>query len=95
MPRRTGRRAQRPPRNRDENNNIVDVEINHDHSTEVRVTEDYFKSQKVVNDHCRRLNNFINWTHENYAEYYSQVVFELNDEQKSDGRRYYKSTHDL
>ena len=91
-----GRQAPRVARTQnDDYNNIITANISANHSAVVRETEDHFKKQKTVNDHCNQLKEMIGWVETNYPDYYELVVTELSDEQKADSRRYYKSTHDF
>ena len=91
---RTGRQAPRVARQYNKEH-IIQATITSNHSAVVRETEDHFKKQKTVNDHCNRLKEMIRWVHDNYREYYEQGVIELTEEQKADQKRYYKSTHDF
>ena len=85
MPR--GRRAPRAPRNDSSNANIIDCTIHRNHVTTIRETEDYFKVQKTVKDHCRRLNEMIRWIQGQYPDYYTEAVHPLTEEQLYDKKR--------
>ena len=74
---------------------IIEVAIRQEHSSAVRQTEDFCKKQKTVQDHNRRLMQMIEWIKTEYPAYYEEGIRELNDEQKADNKRYYKSTHDF
>ena len=62
---RTGRQAPRVARQYNEEH-IIQATITANHSAVVRETEDHFKKQKTVNDHCNRLKEMIRWAHDNY-----------------------------
>ena len=66
-----------------------------DHSALTLKTEDYYKKQRTVNDHCNRLKEMITWVQQHYPDYYSQGVIELTVEQKSNKRRYHNCTYDF
>jgi hypothetical protein len=79
----------------DHNHDMIDVEIREEHASQVLETEEHFKAIKTVQEHNRRLMKMINWTRENYPGYAERGIIELNDNQKRDSKRYYKSTHDF
>ena len=95
MPR--GRRTPRAPRvsQQEEDDTIIQCEIQPVHHTTIRETEDFYKAQKTVQDHCRRLTEIIGWIEVQYPDYYSAAVKELSEEERADTKRYYKCTHDL
>ena len=78
-----------------EGDDMIDVEIREEHTTRVLETEDHFKAVKTVQEHNRRLMQMIEWTRQNYPAYAERGIIELNDDQKRDAKRYYKSTHDF
>ena len=84
-----------PRRAPEDERDIVGVDIHESHQFEVKTTEDFFKSEKTVKEHCLRLTTFIKWINENYNNYHSQVVVALSDEQKADKKRYYNQKYDL
>ena len=103
---RRGRMAPRIPRtmnntgggaegNNQEEDGILQVEINAEHSAGIRETEDFFKSAKTVQDHNRRLMEMIKWVEQEYPDYYENGVVELAEEQKENKKRYHTSTHDF
>ena len=77
-----GRRTQRAPRAVQQENDttIIQCEIQADHVTVIRQTEDFYKSQRTVKDHYRRLAEMINWVKVEYPGYYSESVRDLSEE---------------
>jgi len=66
-----------------DNNNedgILEVNINPEHSAGIRETEDFFKSPKTVQDHNRRLMEMIKWVEEQYPDYFENGVTDLTEE---------------
>ena len=90
MPR--GRRTPRAPRvsQQEEDAVIIQCEIKQVHSTTIRESEDFYKAQKTVKDHCRRLTDIIEWIKFQYPHYYSTSVREFSEEERSDVKRFYK-----
>ena len=95
MPR--GRKTQRAPRvdTKKAAVKITPCKIKASHHTTIRETEDFYKAQKTVQDHCQRLTEMINWVKEEYPFYYKKVVRELTDEEKADKKRFHTGTHDF
>ena len=91
------RRTQRAPRapQQEDDITIIPCVIKGAHNTTIRETEDFYKAQKTVKDHCRRLNEMIKWVQIKYAVYYSEAVRELPEEERADKIRYYTSIHDF
>ena len=71
------------------------MQLSLEHAAAVRTTEEHACAKETVRGHNRRLATIIKWLIENYEEQSSEMVRELNHEEKNDQDRFWKSTHDV
>ena len=71
---------------------VVDnVEILAEHSSLVRISRSFNKSEKIKREYMNRVKRMLNWVKEFYPGHYEQVCYDLSEQDKKDVNRFYHS----